>query len=286
MKKLSQIALPLVWVLDRSGRLLLRLLGLHGRPKEGVTEEEVRMVITEAATEGVIESEEREMITGVMRLADRTARVLMTPRGEVELLDAEAGRDEILARVRATRRSRMPVRKGGADEIIGIVRVRDVFEALLADPDAIDLSALLQEAPVVADGANALDVLETIRASTVHMALVFDEYGHFEGIVTSADLLEAITGAFTEEGDEEPALVRREDGSFLVAGWMPVDEFADRTGVPVNRAADYATVAGFVLDSMNRLPAPGESFRTGDWRVEVVDLDGRRVDKVLVQRVG
>jgi putative hemolysin len=284
MKALSRIALPLVWVLDRSGRLLLRLLGFHGRPKEGVTEEEVRMVITEAATEGVIESEEREMITGVMRLADRTARALMTPRGEVELLDAEAGRDEILARVRATRRSRLPVRKGGADEIVGIVRVRDVFEALLADAGAIDLNALLQEAPVVADGANALDVLETIRASTVHMALVFDEYGHFEGIVTSADLIEAITGAFTEEGDE-PALVEREDGSFLVAGWMPVDEFADRTGVPVNRAADYATVAGFVLDSMNRLPAPGESFRTGEWRVEVVDLDGRRVDKVLVQRI-
>ncbi|HET7409806.1 MAG TPA: hemolysin family protein [Paracoccaceae bacterium] len=286
MRTLSKMALPLVWVLDHSGKLLLRLLGFRGRPKDGVTEEEVRMVITEAATEGVIESEEREMIAGVMRLADRTARALMTPRGEVELIDAGAGRDEIAACVRATRRSLLPVRQGGQDEIVGVVRVRDVFEALLTDPNGIDLRALVQEAPVVADGSGALDVIERIRATTMHMALVFDEYGHFEGIVTSADLLEAITGAFTEEGDEEPDLVQREDGSYLVAGWMPVDEFADRTGISVDRDGDYATVAGFVLECMGRLPAPGESFRTGDWRVEVMDLDGRRVDKVLVQRVG
>lgn len=285
MKLLAKVAAPLVWILDRSGKVILRLLGFKGEPKEGVTEEEVRMVVADAATAGAIETGEHEMIAGVMRLADRTARALMTPRGEVELLDVESSRDEVLARVRATRRSRMPVRQGGADDIVGVVRVRDVFEALLAADSPFDLRALVQEVPIVADGANALDVLERIRASTVHMALVFDEYGHFEGVVTSADLLEAITGAFSEEGEDEPAFVQREDGSWLVAGWMPVDEFADRTGVPVERDPDFATVAGFVLDSMGRLPEAGESFNVEGWRIEVVDLDGRRVDKVLVQRV-
>lgn len=286
MKLLARVAMPLVWVLDRSGNLLLRLLGMHGSSKEGVTEEEVRMVITDAATEGVIETEEREMIAGVMRLADRSARALMTPRGDVELLATETEREAIAARVHATRHSLLPVRQGGQDEIVGVVRVRDVFEALLEDPENFALDALIQDAPVVADTASALVVIETLRASTVHMALVFDEYGHFEGIITSADLLEAVTGAFNEEGDDEPDLVRRDDGSWLVAGSMPVDEFADRTGVPVERDGDYATVAGFVLDRMGRLPAPGDSFLADGWRVEVVDLDGRRVDMVLVRRLG
>jgi putative hemolysin len=165
------------------------------------------------------------------------------------------------------------------------VHVRDVYEALLADPQGFDLRRLVQQAPVVADTTRALDVLRTIRSSTVHMALVFDEYGHFEGLVTSADVLEAITGAFQEEEDEELAFVEREDGSYLVSGWMPVDEFAEKIGVPVDLDADYATVAGFVLESMKRLPKAGESFSSDGWRFEVVDLDGRRIDKVLVERM-
>jgi putative hemolysin len=137
----------------------------------------------------------------------------------------------------------------------------------------------------VADTARALDVLRTIRNSTVHLALVFDEYGHFEGIVTSADVLEAITGAFQDEEGEEPALVERKDGSLLVSGWMPVDEFAEKVGIAVDPDADYATVAGFVLEKLKRLPTVGESFEAHGWRIEVLDLDGRRIDKVLVQRL-
>ena len=285
MSMLARLAGPLVWVLDRSGRAVLRLLGQSGQPRDGVTEEEVRMVIAEAAHVGVIEREEREMMAGVMRLADRQARALMTPRGEVEFLEVGADCETALARVRNTHRSRLPVRGGGDDDIVGVVHVREVYEAVVADPAAFDLRRLVQEAPVVADTARALDVLRAIRNSTVHMALVFDEYGHFEGVVTSADVLEAITGAFQEEEDEEPAIVEREDGSLLVAGWMPVDEFAERVGIPADPDGDYATVAGFVLERMNRLPAVGESFEAHGWRVEVLDLDGRRIDKVLVQRL-
>lgn len=284
MALLAKIGSPLVWLLDVSGKTVLALLGQKGEPEEKVTEEEVRTIIAEAETAGVLERDEREMISGVMRLADRSARALMTPRREVEHLDLADSPEEIKAQLRATRRSRLPVQDGEADAIIGVVTVKDMFDAF-ADGDGRELRSMVQQIPVVLDTTGALDVLRAIRASPVHMALVFDEYGHFEGIITSSDVLEAITGAFQEEEDSEPALVTRADGSYLVAGWMQVDEFSHELGIHVPRDADYQTVAGFVLAEMNRLPNVGESFEKGHWRFEVVDLDGRRIDKILVSRI-
>ncbi|WP_186416784.1 hemolysin family protein [Bosea sp. CS1GBMeth4] len=283
MALIAKVASPLVWLLDASGRLMLALLGQKGEPEETVTEEEVRTIIAEAETAGVLERDEREMISGVMRLADRSARALMTPRREVEVIDLADSLEEIRSQVRATRRNRLPAQDGEADSIIGIIEMKELFEAL-AD-DKVELRGLVREAPVVLDTTGALDVLRAIRATHVHMALVFDEYGHFEGIITSSDVLEAITGAFQDEDEEEPAIVPRADGSFLVAGWMQVDEFSHELGIHVPRDADYQTVAGFVLAEMNRLPNVGESFQKGHWRFEVVDLDGRRIDKLLVSRV-
>jgi len=283
MAVLAKIAAPLVWLLDASGKLVLALLGQKGEAEETVTEEEVRTIIAEAENAGVLERDEREMISGVMRLADRSARALMTPRREVEVIDLSDTLDEIRAQVRATRRNRLPVQDGEADSIIGIIEMKDLFEAL-AD-DKVELRSLVREAPVVLDTTGALEVLRALRATHVHMALVFDEYGHFEGIITSSDVLEAITGVFQDEDEEEPAIVTRADGSFLVAGWMQVDEFSHELGIHVPRDADYQTVAGFVLAEMNRLPNVGESFEKGHWRFEVVDLDGRRIDKLLVSRV-
>lgn len=283
MALLAKIASPLVWLLDASGKLVLALLGQKGEPEETVTEEEVRTIIAEAENAGVLERDEREMISGVMRLADRSARALMTPRREVEVIDLSDTLDEIREQIRATRRNRLPVQDGEADSIIGIIEMKELFEAL--GDDKVELRSLVREAPVVLDTTGALDVLRAIRATHVHMALVFDEYGHFEGIITSSDVLEAITGAFQDEDEEEPAIVTRADGSFLVAGWMQVDEFSHELGIHVPRDADYQTVAGFVLAEMNRLPNVGESFEKGHWRFEVVDLDGRRIDKLLVSRV-
>lgn len=283
MAVLAKINAPLVWLLDASGKLVLALLGQKGEAEETVTEEEVRTIIAEAENAGVLERDEREMISGVMRLADRSARALMTPRREVEVIDLSDTLDEIRAQVRATRRNRLPVQDGEADSIIGIIEMKDLFEAL-AD-DKVELRSLVREAPVVLDTTGALEVLRALRATHVHMALVFDEYGHFEGIITSSDVLEAITGVFQDEDEEEPAIVTRADGSFLVAGWMQVDEFSHELGIHVPRDADYQTVAGFVLAEMNRLPNVGESFEKGHWRFEVVDLDGRRIDKLLVSRV-
>lgn len=289
MAMLSRLSAPLVWLLDASGKVMLRLLGQHGEAGQRVTEEEVKTIIAEAESAGVLESEEKEMISGVMRLADRTATGLMTPRREVEVLNLADSPSEILAKLRATRRSRLPVQDGDADSIVGVVTAKELYDAItarLASGESIDMRAIadIHTAPVVSDNTRALDVLKAIRASTTHMALVFDEYGHFEGIITSSDVLEAITGAFQEEGEDEPPFVVRSDGSYLVAGWMPVDEFAEKISMPLEPDADYETVAGFILDALHRLPEVGEHFDHGPWRFEVVDLDGRRIDKVLVSR--
>lgn len=284
MSGLARVALPLVWLLDASGKAVLALLGQRGATDERMSDEEVKTIIAEAESAGVIESEEREMISGVMRLADRTASALMTPRREVEIIDLTDDMETIRQQLHETRRTRLPVQQDEADAIIGVVFVKDVVQAL-AERQEVDVRNFIAQAPIVTDNTRALDVLKAIRASTVHMALVFDEYGHFEGVVTSGDILEAITGAFQEEGEDEPAFVAREDGSFLVAGWMPIDEFAEKIGIPVDSNASYETVAGLVLNTLNRLPAVGECFERGRLKFEVIDLDGRRIDKVLVSRL-
>lgn len=281
MTILSKVSAPLVWLLDASGRIVLKILGQKTKNSEGVTEEEVKSIIAEAESAGVLEKEEKNMISGVMRFADRSAKALMTPRRDVEMIDLNDSKQEILQQIRGTRRSRLPVQGNDADSILGVIFVKDIIEPLSMNQD-IDIESFAMIAPIVTDNANALDVLKAIRASTIHMALVFDEYGHFEGVITSGDILEAITGVFQEEGDHEPSHVQRQDGSWLVSGWMPIDEFADHIGGPVDPNADYETLAGFVLNTLNRLPEVGETFTIEGWIFEVVDMDGRRIDKILV----
>ena len=283
MKMVATIGAPVVWFLDISGRFLLALLGQSGESNEKVTDEEIRTVLAEAHSAGVIETEESAMISGVMRLADRTARGLMTPRRDVEVLDTEDEPEELRAQLRATTRSRLPVRKGSSDEIQGVLFVKDAYE-FMAGGRGGDPASLMREAPVVSDLTGALDVIQALRKSPAHMVLVYDEYGHFEGIITSGDVLEAITGVFQEDEVEEPAIVAREDGSYRVAGWMAVDEFSAQMGVPIEDDPGYETVAGFVLDELKHLPELGEKFTTRGWTFEVIDLDGRRIDKLLLSR--
>jgi putative hemolysin len=283
MKLLAMIGAPIVWFLDVSGRLVLTVLGQRGETEEKVTDEEIRTVLAEAHSAGVIETEESAMISGVMRLADRTARGLMTPRRDVEVIDTDDDPEEIRAKLRDTARSRLPVRKGSSDEIIGVLFVKDAYD-FMSGGKLLDLQAAMREAPVVSDLTGALDVIQALRKAPAHMVLVYDEYGHFEGIITSGDVLEAITGVFQEDEQEEPALVPRDDGSFLIAGWMPVDEFKAQMGVPIEEDPGYETVAGFVLDELKHLPELGESFTSHGWTFEVIDLDGRRIDKLLVSR--
>ncbi|MBL9050310.1 MAG: HlyC/CorC family transporter [Tabrizicola sp.] len=280
---LSVVGAPLVWFLDRSGRMLLWLLGQRGASENRVTEEEVHVLLAEAHEGGVLETEEREMITGVMRLSDRTARALMTPRHEVEMLPLDATGVEAVAAVRKVARPRMPV-ADTEGEVVGIVLLSDAFQAV-SRRETLSIKQLVREVPVVSDRAEALDVLEILHKSEHHFALVYDEYGHFEGIITTGDVLEAITGAVASSDADEPAMVGREDGSHLVAGWMPVDEFCDRLGLPREMAGEYDTVAGLVLHQLGHIPELGAHFSAEGFRFEVIDLDGRRIDKVLVARL-
>lgn len=284
MRILARVGAPLVWILDKSGRALLGLLGQSGVSSGTVTDEEIKTVLAEAQSAGVIENDESAMISGVMRLADRTARGLMTPRRDVEVIDADIGADELRQKLKETQRSRLPVRDGNSDEIIGILATKAAYDAILHGGDT-DIRQLMTDVPIVSDFADAMDVIRAMRRAPIHMVLVYDEYGHFEGIITSGDILEAITGAFQDGGDEEPALVRREDGSYLVAGWAPIDEFADRLGFPAEDDADYTTVAGLVIAELRRIPELGEGFSKHGWQFEVVDLDGRRIDKLLVSPI-
>jgi putative hemolysin len=285
MHLLSRIAAPVVWLLDSSTRLLFRVLGGDESKETVVTEEEIKSLVAEAATAGVIESDERRMISAVLRLGDRPVRSIMTPRTEVEWLDLDDSEAEIIAKLRECRHSLLPVGRGAVENILGIVQVRDLLSPALAG-EPLDIEKRLLSAPNMPDTVDALDALQVLKSSDVPLALVHDEYGHFDGIVTPADILDAIAGAFPNgEDEEEPAAVRREDGSWLVAGWMSADDLAEQIGVILPEKRDYETVAGLVINRLQHLPVTGEKVDAYGWRFEVVDLDGRRIDKVLATRI-
>ena len=284
MTVLARVGTPIVWLLDVSGKAVLRLLGQGGKAEESVTEEEVRTIIAEATNAGILETEEHSMISGVMRLADRSARGIMTPRLDVIVVDVEDPYEENLQILSESSHSKVLVQEGDADSILGVLSLSDLLPSLAAGQQP-DLRKLVRSVPVVMEHADALDVIDAIRQSTAQMALVVDEYGHFEGIITFGDILEVITGVYIEEPGDEPAMVQREDGSWLVAGWMPVDDFRERFKVPVPRDAKFETLAGYVLASLNHLPAVGETFERDGWKFEVVDLDGHRIDKVLMAQL-
>lgn len=283
MAMVARVGAPLVWLLDQSTGAVFRALGLQRESDTQVTAEELHLVVAEATTAGVIEENERAMISGVMRLADRPVRAVMTPRGEVDWIEADADEAAIRARLVETPHTRLPVAEGAVDRIVGVLQARDVLAALL-ESRPLDLRALARPVAVVPDLMDAMDALAVLRDADVPMALVHDEYGHFEGVVTPADLLAAIAGAFRSDVDvgTDPPAVQRDDGSWLLSGSLPADEMADRLGVDLPDDRDYHTVAGYVLDQLRHLPETGEHFTVGDWRFEVVDMDGRKVDKVLV----
>jgi putative hemolysin len=287
MHILARATAPLVWVLDQSSAGIFRLMGLNRESREHVTAEELHLIVAEASRSGVIEESERAIISGVVRLADRPVRNVMTPRTDVDWIDADADPDEVRETLLDTPHTRLPVAEGSVEAIIGIVQARDVMSALLRG-QTVDLRALARPVAIVPDQVDAMDALETLRKADVPMVMVHDEYGHFEGIVTPADLLSAIAGEFASDHDlyDEPMLVEREDGSLLISGQMPIDSLADRLDLTLPEDPEYATVAGFALWAFKHLPQVGESFDDQGWRFEIIDLDGRKIDKLLVERVG
>ncbi|WP_295555008.1 hemolysin family protein [uncultured Hyphomicrobium sp.] len=283
MTAFSRIARPAVWLLDNSTRLVFRLLGQAETTESQVSDEEIAILISEAEAAGVIESHEREMISGVMRLGDRTVVGLMTPRTDVDWIDIATAETEIRQQLIDTPHSLIPVGEGNIDTLIGVVRTRELLAAIL-DGKPLDIRPYIHKVPIIPETMDALDALNILRGADVPVALIHDEYGHFEGLVTPADVLEAIVGVFKSEG-EDPYATQRIDGSWLLAGAMPVDEMAAKLTIALEPKRSYATVAGFVLAQLQHIPKTGEIVETNGWRFEVVDLDGRRIDKVLASRL-
>lgn len=285
MELLTLVTRPFVALLDASSSLIFRLLGLDRNADNAVTEEEFRHVVREAEEAGVLEERERELIAGIMRLGDRQVRGVMTPRREVDWIDAQATPEDVRARLAETVHTRLLVADGSFEAILGVVQARDVLAALLEGRE-LDLRALVRPAPVVPDVADATVVLGALRDADVPMAVVIDEYGHFEGVVTPADVLAAIAGEFRFDLDEghDPAMVERADGSWLVAGSVPADELAERFGFSLEEERDYQTVAGFALHVLEHIPQTGETFEANGLRFEVIDMDGRKIDRLLVSR--
>ena len=285
MTLLAKISSPLVTLLDLSGKAVLWVLGHRGKKEEKVTEDEIRTLIVEAENAGVLEPGEKEMIAGVMRLGDRPVGAVMTPRRDVNMIDLTDDFDAIRETFTESPHSRLPAYEGDRDHPVGIVQAKDLLDAYMSGGTP-DVRSLVRQAPVIPESADARDVVAILKDSPVHMGLVYDEYGAFQGVVTSADILESIVGGFkTEEGPAEPAAVQRDDGSYLISGWMPVDEFADLLSIPVPEIRGYHTVAGFVLHDFGTLPEVGGSFERNGWRFEVMDMDGRRIDKILASRL-
>ncbi|WP_113913351.1 hemolysin family protein [Roseovarius dicentrarchi] len=285
MQVIARIAAPLVWLLDRSGQLVLALLGQGGPPRHHVSDEEVRLIVAEAESTGAMARAESEMIAGVMRVADRTARGLMTPRTEVEMLEAGSRAADILPSLKALNRTKIPVWDGSPDDVIGVLVLRDLLAPVLTG-QPVDLRALLRAAPRVRDTQGALEVVERLRTAPAHLLLVYDDHGHFEGIITPMDVLEAIAGAFPGADAAPPKVVPQPGGAYLIAGWMPADEFADLLALDLPAERDFETVAGLVLDRLGHLPRPGQRICIGGWSIEVLRMDGRRIDKLRVVRAG
>jgi putative hemolysin len=283
MTALARVAAPVVWLLEASTRLVLRLLGRHEEPEQRVTEEEIRMLVAEAERAGVVEPQETRMITRVMRLGDRSVRGVMTPRPEVDWVDLNQEQPAILERLSTSTHARLPAARGEIDQLTGVLHAKDVLHQMIGGGTP-DVAALVRSAPTIHDGVDALDALEALRTSPVDMAFVIDEHGTFEGLVTATDLLEAIAGRFAaQEGEAELAAVRREDGSWLLAGWQPVEDMAELLKLALPGKRDYHTAAGFALVRLGRFPTLGDAFEFAGWRFEVIDIDGRRIDKVLAQ---
>lgn len=288
MTLLAKVASPLVRLLDFSGRVVLRVLRHKTQPERRVTDEEIHSLVAEAETAGVIEPGERSMIAGVMRLGDRSVRAVMTPRRDVDMVDLSDDPESIRRTMVDSVHSRLPVHEGVPDEVIGVLQSKDLLDAYLLEGRA-DVRAVarahVRSAPTVPETVDALDLVGVIKSSPVHMVLVMDEYGHFQGVVTNADILEAIVGASrTDEGPAEPDAVKREDGSWLVSGSMAADEMAERLAIAIPADRAYQTAAGFALDRIGHLPEVGETFHDQGWAFEIVDLDGRRIDKILARR--
>jgi len=282
---LSRIAAPAVWLLRVSSDGLLRLLGLSDARRASITEDEVKALIAEGTRTGTFVPEERAMIEGVLRLTDRTVRMIMTLRSEIAWIDKSAGRKAISELIANSPHTEFLACDGSIDKAIGLVGSRDLLRAALGGEE-LKIADVVRTTLFVSERTPVLTLIDLFRQRGVKIAVVVDEYGATEGLVTATDVLEGIAGALPDQHESEgPTSVRRPDGSWLVDGLLPIDEFEDLCGISgLRESGDFATVAGFVIHELGHLPKVGDRVERGELVLEVVDMDGLRVDKLLVTR--
>jgi len=283
---LARIMTPMVWLLGLSSHLVLRLLGQSDMSRQAVTEEELKALLAEGTQAGVLELEERDMIERVLRLADKPVRAIMTPRTELAWIDRTDPRRDIVQALKAAPHSRFVVCDGSIDNVVGVVQAKDLLDRILDGKD-LSVAASLRQPIVVPDTVSALDALERLKTDPLGLALVIDEYGSFEGVVTAADVLQAIVGDVSEPGFTSPSQAAEQvgNGTLMMEGMTPVDELKARLMLPdLPAEGSYHTLAGLLLALLRRVPQVGDRIVFGGWLFEVLEVDGRRVMKVRASR--
>ena len=280
----ARVVAPFVWVLGKSSALVMYLIGAHAEDAQTVTEEELKALLAEGEETGVLESEERDMIMRVLRLADKPVRAIMTPRTELAWIDRTDPPKEIAAALKSAPHSRFVVCDGSIDNVVGIVQAKDLLDRLLGGGE-LSIGAALRQPIIVPDTVTALDALERLKSDPMGLALVMDEYGSFEGLVTAADMLEAIVGDPTDAATQPVDGGAEGETTLVMDGMMPVDELKARLMLPdLPAEGSYHTLAGLVLALLRRVPRTGDRIVFAGWRFEVLAMDGRRVDKVQASR--
>lgn len=287
MRFLSKASAPIVHLLSTSTELGVKILGIKPSGEPPVTEEEIKVLIEAGTQVGVFGESEQDMVEGVFRLNDRSINAIMTPRTEIEWLDSDDPIDQILKQILASHYSRFPVARGSLDNVVGILSARDVLGKQLTG-EGYNLVDLVQKPLFVPENTPAMRALDSMRDAGVHEALVIDEYGGLLGMITLFDVLESIVGEIpSSDNVEEPEIIKREDGSYLLDGLLPIDELKELLDVdelPEEKLAGYQTVGGFVMNQLGTIPSAGQHFHWLNFRFEIMDMDERRVDKVLVNK--
>ncbi len=281
---LTRITSPVVWLLDRSSAAVLRVFGLQSIARPTITEEELKALLIEGTQAGVLETEERDMIERLLRLADKPVRAIMTPRTEIAWIDRTDPPKDIAGALKSAPHSRFVVCDGSVDNVVGVVQAKDLLDRILDGGD-LSLAAALRQPMVVPDTVTALDTLERLKSDPLGLALVMDEYGSFEGVVTAADVLEAIVGDPTDAETQPADAAGDGEAALVMDGMMPVDELKARLSLPdLPAEGSYHTLAGLLLALLRRVPRVGDRIVFSGWRFEVLEMDGRRVDKVRAGR--
>jgi putative hemolysin len=282
---IARITHPAVAVLQWATETTARIFGVGSGSRTAVTDEEINSLVAEGTQQGIIHPAERAMVAEVLRLADRPVRTIMTHRTDIVWLDVDDPLEVIREKIAAGGFSRFPVCQGNLDQTLGYVRMRDIADRLLAN-ETLQLAALVREPLMISESLKALDLMVMFRRARPHVAFVADEYGTILGIVTPTDVLETITGEFAEGPDSASQAARREDGSWIVDAQIELHDLELALGAGgLAMGTEFTTLAGMILGTLGRIPQIGEVIIVNQWRLEVVDLDGNRIDKVIISRL-